>query len=82
MVHSCRDGFGIVAISISYDRRYTRLRFNTFLDESVVARVHRGSVLIIIPVLFNRMYILYRMQHRRSNYGLIFIMMRRKPRKA
>ena len=36
MVHSCRYGFGIVDITISYDRRYSRIRVGVLLNKSVL----------------------------------------------
>ena len=46
MVNSCRDGLGIIAIAVSYDTRYARIRFDVLLGGSVSIRVHRWGVLV------------------------------------
>ena len=48
MVNSCRDGFGIVSITLYYDIKYVIIRFDIFLDKSVVVRVCRGGVFFVI----------------------------------
>ena len=48
MVNSCVDGLGIIAISVSYDTRFSRIRVNVLLDVIVVVRVNRGSVLVVV----------------------------------
>ena len=48
MVNSCGDGLGIISIAVSYDTRFARIRFNVFLDGSVVVRKYRGRVLVVM----------------------------------
>ena len=36
MVHSCGDGLGIVAITISYDSSYSRIRVNVLLEGIII----------------------------------------------
>ena len=48
MVHSCGDGFSIISIAISYDIRYARIQIGAFLSKSVVFRIRRGGVLVVM----------------------------------